>query len=79
MDHFNLGDEHHRHDRYPEAIESFKQAIQINPKFAEAHFNLGFAYYQLERYSEAIESHKQAIRLNPEFAKAHYGLVKCST
>jgi len=66
--------------RYQEAIEDYKQAIRINPDYAEAHYNLGVAYGELGRNQEAIDSFKQAIRIkqaarfNIGLAEAHYNL-----
>ena len=40
-----------------EAIESYRQAIRINPDFAEAHYNLGIAYVNSGMDKEAIESY----------------------
>jgi len=71
---FQTGVAYYELGRYSEAVESFKQAIRINPDYAEAHYNLGVAYYKLGRYSEAVEAYKQAIRINPDYAEAHYNL-----
>ena len=60
--------------KYQEAIESYKQAIEIDPDLALAHNNLGLAYCELGKYEEAIESHMQAIRIDPDYALAHYNL-----
>ena len=35
------------------AIDAYKQAVQLNPEFAEAYFRLGVAYSLLEREEEA--------------------------
>jgi tetratricopeptide (TPR) repeat protein/phosphohistidine swiveling domain-containing protein len=59
---------------YKDAIESYKQAIRINPDSGEAHFNLGAIYSKSGMYKEGIEAYKQAIRINPDFAEAHYNL-----
>jgi tetratricopeptide (TPR) repeat protein len=59
---------------HKEAIESYKQAIRIDPDHVEAHNNLGVAYGELGRYQEAIESYKQAIRIDPDHAEAHNNL-----
>ncbi len=56
------------------AIEAYKQAIRLNPDFAEVHLKLGNAYRKLKRYKKAVESYKNAIRLNPDDANAHHGL-----
>jgi tetratricopeptide (TPR) repeat protein len=57
-----------------EAIDSFKQAIWIEPDLAKAHYYLGAAYSKSGMDKEAIESSKQAIRIKPDVAEAHYGL-----
>ena len=57
---------------HKEAIESYKQAIRLDPDYAMAHYNLGLAYNSLGMHKEAIESHKQAIRIDPdEIGRAH--------
>ena len=56
------------------AIEKFKQAIKINPEFADAYFQLGLVYGELERYDEGISTYKEAIRIKPDFFAAYYNL-----
>jgi len=60
--------------RYQDEIESYKQAIRIEPDYADAYINLGNTYYEIGRYQDAAESYKQAIRIEPDNAKAHYNL-----
>ena len=60
--------------RYTEAVEVYKQAIRINPDYAEAHGGLGAAYGNLGRYTESVKALKQAIKINPDYAEAHYNL-----
>ena len=73
-EHFNLGNAYYESGKWKEAIESYKQAIRIDPDFAYAHNNLGLAYDELDKYEEAIESFKLAIRIDPDDASAHYNL-----
>ena len=72
--HNNLGVAYDKLGRYQEAIESYKQAIRIEPDYADAHNNLGITYGKLGRWQDAIESYKQAIRIEPDYAEAHYNL-----
>jgi tetratricopeptide (TPR) repeat protein len=53
---------------HKEAIEACKQAIRVNPDYAEAHFNLGVVYTDLGMHKEAIEVFKQAISINHDYA-----------
>ena len=57
-----------------EVIKSCKQAIKIDPDYAETHFNLGVAYGESGKYQKAIKALKQAIRINPDDAEVHYCL-----
>jgi tetratricopeptide (TPR) repeat protein len=71
---FNRGNDHSNSGKYEEAIESYKQAIKLNPDDAYAHTRLGVAYYKSGKYQEAIKSYKRAIRLDPDDKSAHYNL-----
>ena len=57
-----------------EAATSFRQAISLDPGFANAHNNLGTALKGLAKLEEAELSYKQAILLNDNFSEAHYNL-----
>lgn len=53
---------------------SFKQALEKNPKNAEAHYNLGGVYNYQGRYEEAEKSFQLALRNDPAHMDAHYSL-----
>jgi tetratricopeptide (TPR) repeat protein len=61
-------------ESYAKTIEAYKQAINIDPDFAEACYNLGLTCIVLGYYTKAIEVFKQAIRIDPDFAEAYVGL-----
>jgi tetratricopeptide (TPR) repeat protein len=75
--HLNQGNAYFAQERYQEAIDAYKQAIQIEPDYAEAHYYLGLVYGKQERYQEAINAFKQAIQIKPDYAEAHYYLGLC--
>ena len=54
-----------------EAIEAFRQAIAIDPKFAEAFNNLGNTLNMLHRQGEAVEALKRTMAINPNSSSAH--------
>jgi len=61
-----------------EAIAEFREAIRINPDFAEAHYNLGKAWHGLGELDLAVAEWREAIRLKPDYALAHYAIFKLS-
>ena len=60
--------------QYSEAIEAFKNTINIDSEFKEAHFYLGVIYIKQKRHAEAIEAFEEAIRIDSEFKEAYYNL-----
>ena len=61
-------------DLYKCAIDAYKQAIYIDPNYADAYSGLGTSYIALGLYKHAIEAFKQTIRIKPDSVGAHFGL-----
>ena len=61
-----------RSGKHLEAFNSFKAALQINPKLAILHLNCGLALSQLERTEDAKQSFARAIACDPRSAEAHF-------
>ncbi len=57
---FYLGNAYDDLGKYEEAIESYKQAIRIDPDLPQAHYNLGVVYQKSNMYKKAMESYKLA-------------------
>ncbi|MFQ5686345.1 MAG: tetratricopeptide repeat protein, partial [Candidatus Scalindua sp.] len=55
-------------------IASFKQAIMLNPDYADAHNNLGAVLKEQHKLDDAIKSFYHSIELNPDYADAHNNL-----
>ena len=56
-------------------IESLlKNALDLDPKLAEAHLQLGNLYSDQSKYPEAIPEYVRTLELNPDLADAHYRL-----
>jgi tetratricopeptide (TPR) repeat protein len=60
--------------RVEEAIRCLRQALQLNPGFAEVHNNLSNILTAQGRLDEAIAGFREAIRLKPAYAEAHNNL-----
>ena len=71
----NLGYTYYNLGKYEEAIEAYKQAIRINPDFAEAHYFLGGAYVFSEDRGGALEQYKILKKLDTELANELFSLI----
>ena len=58
----------------PEAIDAYKIAIRLDPKFAPAHRGLGDAYFNSGKWEEGLAAYKEQVRLEPNSAQAQYDL-----
>ena len=58
------------------AIQNYKVALRINPKYIDAYNNLALAYYSLGQVVEAIENLQKALKINGKFYIAHTNLAK---
>jgi Flp pilus assembly protein TadD len=75
------GKQLYRDDQDTKAVETFQQAIKIDPDLAEAHFRLALSYEALGKQEEAEAEYKKAVDANkkhlddsPDDAEAHYNL-----
>jgi tetratricopeptide (TPR) repeat protein len=53
---------------YDRAINTYSEALRIDPKVATAFVNRGFAYSKNRDYDRAISDYNEAIRLDPKAA-----------
>src|SRR5215470_10658290 len=53
-----------------EATAEFREALRINPGYADAHYQMGIALGYLERLDEAATELREALRINPNHAEA---------
>ncbi len=54
------------------AIESYNQAIKINPESAAAYYNRGIEYARQGDRNQAIQDYTDAIKFAPKFADAYF-------
>ena len=66
--HNNLGIALSAAGNLPAAVEEFRRACTINPKYAEARANLGVALFSVGRPSEGLEEFRKAVALDPRYA-----------
>jgi tetratricopeptide (TPR) repeat protein len=55
---------------WPGAVAAFKNAVELNPRYAEAWNGLGYALRHQGRYQESLDAYDEALRLRPNFPEA---------
>lgn len=68
---FYLAAEDFKFERYNQAENRFKLAIEMDPNFADAYEALGVMLGRLERYQEAIELMQELSKVDPKSVLAH--------
>jgi tetratricopeptide (TPR) repeat protein len=58
---------------YDAAAKSYRKAIALAPRFADAHFQLGVAYGEMRQFEAAIMAMTQAIDLDDDQSAYYYG------
>ncbi|MGB7000531.1 MAG: tetratricopeptide repeat protein [Halobacteriota archaeon] len=61
--------------RRDEAEKEYREAIRINPDYANAHNNLAILLNEMGRKEDAEAECREALRINPDYANAHNNLA----
>lgn len=70
----NLGAAHLENGRLTEAAACYRNALELEPDYAEAHFKLGNIFNARRQLAEAEACYRRAIDIVPDYVKAHYNL-----
>jgi tetratricopeptide (TPR) repeat protein len=71
---YNLGTALATRGQLGEALDDFREALQIRPDYAEPHNNLGIILTVQGNLEEAIQHFHEALRFRPNYADAHLNL-----
>lgn len=72
--HFDLGVQYEEQKQPEDAIRELKQALQLDPNYADAHYHLGVIYHNLDAYGSAIQEYEKVVSIDPEFPRIHTSL-----
>ena len=61
--------------RLDEAAAEYREALRIDPSYANAHNNLGNVLLSQKRYGEAIGEFEEVVRLQPASSAAKKNLA----
>jgi uncharacterized protein (TIGR03032 family) len=71
---FEQGNQCFGQDQFSQAVEFYRQALQLDPDFLVARYNLGVSYLGLEQWPEANHWLEQVVETDPSHAAAHNNL-----
>jgi tetratricopeptide (TPR) repeat protein len=69
------GQRYYSKGQYPEAAIQFRNAIQVDSRFAEAHYQLALAALKLEQWPTAYQELSKTIEIQPDHYAAHLDLA----
>lgn len=61
--------------QYPQAIEWYQKALELDPKNVNARTNLGTAYFYTGRAQDALQEYRKSLALNPQHEPTLLNLV----
>ncbi len=62
--HYALGSIFNKQGKYAEAIDRYKQALKLHPKFLQSWYGLGVTYYKQERFLLSLEAFSHVCKIN---------------
>src|SRR5262245_17275513 len=62
------GQRYYDKGKYREAVIQFSNAVQVDPRFADAHYKLAQTYLKLQQWTRAYQEMYRTIELQPENA-----------
>ena len=62
-----MGDALQKTQKFKEAFGYYREAVRLQPDFAEVYANLGSLYAQQQEYQLAIQHYQQALKIDPSF------------
>jgi cellulose synthase operon protein C len=72
---FESGQHYAEKGKYPEAAIQFANAIQVDPRFAEAHYQLARTYLRLQDAMRAYQELSRTLQIQPDNYKAHIDIA----
>ena len=71
---YEQGYNYYESRNFNRAIEAYREAIRLNPRFAEAYYWLARVYFETRDYNQAIRYYREVLNLQPDNAEANYWL-----
>src|SRR6266576_7269330 len=72
---FESGQRYFEKGKYREAAIQYSNAIQVDPRFANAHYQLALTYLKLQEWTRAYQELSRTIELQPDNYQAHIDIA----
>src|SRR5271170_219272 len=69
------GEDYFKQSKFQEAVIQFRNALQIDPRFAEAHYQLARSYLSLRNSNAAFRELTETVTLDPKNSAAQLQLA----
>ena len=53
-------------EKYSDALNDFKKALEINPKALFVKYNIGILNYRMKKYEKALDIFKNLLEIEPD-------------
>jgi tetratricopeptide (TPR) repeat protein len=75
-EYLELGYKHAERGEFDDAVQSYTDALSLNPNMAEAYFCRGLAYIEMFDYSNAVDDFNAVLRIDPNHVNAREALER---
>lgn len=62
-------------DNWPEALQDYRQSVELDPSWFEAQYNTGVIAHRLRNYASALASYETALAIEPASVDARYNFA----
>ncbi len=59
---------------FDQAIQAYREAVKLNPNYADAYVNMGTVYYHLSKFVDAERCFRLALSRDPYHSRAYFNL-----
>ena len=61
--------------RWPDVMQSYRQAAELDPGWFEAQYNYGVVAYRLRNYNQSLAAYEMALAIQPDSVGARYNFA----
>jgi tetratricopeptide (TPR) repeat protein len=72
---FTRARELERDSRWPDVLQAYREAAELDPGWFEAQYNYGVVAYRLRNYNQSLAAYEMALAIQPDSADARYNFA----